>query len=72
MYTFDLNKMPGQGDSFPSDRQAIYESVRVELSILIGYLENRLGLKDDETQSLKDFIQANLRKAVFEEPTPRE
>jgi hypothetical protein len=69
MYKFDLEKIPGLGDSWAQQQKEIFESVRSELSILIAYLENKLGLKDDEVQTLRYFIQSSLRRAVFAAPT---
>jgi hypothetical protein len=38
------------------------------VAILKSLLEGAIGYAEDETQNLKDFIQANLRRAIFAVP----
>jgi DpnII restriction endonuclease len=46
-----------------------YDMVYSNTALLKSLLEGAIGYAEDETQNLKDFIQANLRKAVFNSPT---
>jgi len=45
-----------------------FESVYMNLLLLRAYLESKLGLKADEIANLRDFLQANLRRAVLRVP----
>ena len=66
--TFDEKKVPGIHDTTAFHQQEIFEAVYAELSMLIASLEHAVGLKGDEIQSLRDFFQVNLRRAVFKTP----
>jgi hypothetical protein len=63
-----LDKMPGLGDSWGLQQKEYFEAIHANLSILIAYLEQELGVTHDELEALKDFLQARLRQAIFEEP----
>ena len=65
---FDMKKLPSEGDTVPFQQKAFFESVHANLSILKAYLEIRLDIKADEISNLTNFLQVNLRKAVFNEP----
>jgi len=65
---YDLSKMRPPADTYAIEQKAIFDSVYTNLSIIKAYLENELGIKNDEATSLRDFFQANLRKAVQQEP----
>jgi len=65
---YDLSKMGSPGGTLAMEQKAIFDSVYTNLSIVKAYLENELGIKNDEATSLRDFFQANLRKAVLQEP----
>ena len=65
---FDMEKLPSIGDTVPSQQKAFFESVHANLSILKAYLETKLNIKANEIESLTNFLQVNLRKAVFHEP----
>ncbi len=45
-----------------------FDSVHANLSILKAFLENKLGIKEDKVLQIKDFLKANLRRAVFNTP----
>lgn len=68
LFAFDAEKMPGIHDTTAMAQKAYFDSARAELSLLVGYLENKLGVKDDESESLANFIQAKLRAAMLREP----
>jgi len=65
---FDMSKVPTEGDTLIFEQRALFEATHANLSILKAYLENKLDLKTDEITSLKDFLQANLRRAIFRDP----
>jgi hypothetical protein len=65
---FDLGKIPGGGDTIAYQQKEIFESVHANASLLKSYLEGQLGLVEDQTAALRDFLQARLRSAVFRPP----
>jgi len=65
---FDLAKIPGGGDTLPFQQKEIFEGVHANASVLKGWLESKLGVVEDETAALRDFIQSRLRSAVFRLP----
>ena len=65
---YDLSKMQTPSNTYAMEQKSIFDSVYTNLSIIKAYLENELGVKNDEATSLRDFFQANLRKAVQQEP----
>lgn len=64
----DLSQMPPPSKTLAMEQKAIFDSIYTNLSIMKAYLENELGIKNDEATSLKDFFQANLRRAIQQEP----
>jgi REase_DpnII-MboI len=56
------------GNTVPSTRKAVFDSVYADLCVLKGVLEGQLGVVDDQTESLRNFIQARLRSAVMHPP----
>jgi hypothetical protein len=62
---FVVGKIPRSTDTTAMQQKQYFDSVYTNLAILRSYIENALDLKRDETLSLKDFFQANLRKAVI-------
>jgi hypothetical protein len=65
---FDIEKIPGSGDTVPLQQKEFFEMAYTCLSILKAFLENKLDLKTDEISNLKNFLLVNLRRAVFETP----
>jgi hypothetical protein len=65
---YDLDRIPGNADTVATQQKELFESVHVNLSILKAWLENKLHLKADEITNLKNFLQANLRRAIFSTP----
>jgi len=65
---FDVEKLPGLGDSHALVQKQIFESTHASLSMLIGYLEQKVGVTESEVDSLRNFIQANLRRVIFKVP----
>lgn len=65
---FDMEKLPTIGDTVPAQQKAYFESVHANVSILKAYLESKLDIKADEISNLTNFLQVNLRKAIFRVP----
>lgn len=65
---YDLGHIPHSTDTIAMQQKQYFDSVYTNLSILRSYIENELDLKKDETLSLKDFFQANLRRAIIRTP----
>ena len=65
---FDLEKMPGINHTLAAQQKEYFEAVHANASVLKAYLEGKLGVVEDETLALRDFIQARLRSAMFRIP----
>jgi hypothetical protein len=65
---YNLDAIPGNADSLPFQRKEIFDGVYANLSLLKASLENEIGVVEDETDALRDFLQARLRSAVLHEP----
>lgn len=66
---FQLEQVQGSGNYTWPRQKELFDDVLANVAMLRSLLENSIGFAEDETQNLKDFIQANLRKAVFTLPT---
>jgi hypothetical protein len=65
---YNVDKIPGNADSFPFQRKEVFDGVYANLALLKGVLENQIGVVQDEITALRDFFQARLRAAVLHEP----
>lgn len=65
---YNLDKVPSMGNTIAIQQKGYFDSVHSNLSILKAFLENKIGLKEDKTLQFKDFLQANLRRAMFDRP----
>lgn len=65
---YNVEKIPGSADTVIFQQKEYFDSVYVNLSIIKAHLENELDLKKDEAFNIKNFFQANLRKAVLHTP----
>ena len=65
---YDVEAMPSSSHLLPHNQKMIFESVYTDLLLLKGFLENSIGVVNDEIRSLRDFFQHRLRSAVFKEP----
>lgn len=65
---YNLDNIPGNADTIAIQQKELFESAHANLSVLKAYLESKLDLKADEIANLTNFLQANLRKAVFRVP----
>jgi hypothetical protein len=53
--------------ALPEQKQ-LFDMAYSNASLLKSLLEGAIGYAADETQKLKDFIQSNLRRAIYEVP----
>jgi hypothetical protein len=65
---FALDKIKGIGDATWPEQKAYFDMAYANAALLKSLLEGAIGYAEDETHNLKDFIQANLRRAVFTVP----
>ena len=65
---YDIERVPGSHDSTIIQQKELFDSAHANISILKSFLEVKIGVKEDRIQSLTDFFQANLRKAIFSKP----
>ena len=65
---YNLGQIPGLGDTVPMQQKNYFDSVHANLKILKAFLENKVGFKEDKILQIKDFLEANLRRATFREP----
>ena len=65
---YQIENIPGNANTLPFQRKEIFDGVYANLSLLKGMLENQLGIVENETEALRDFLQARLRAAVLHEP----
>ena len=69
---YDVEKMPGGGDTLPYQQKEVFESVYANLSLLRAFLETEIGIVDDQILALRDFFQSRLRSAIFRTPESEE
>lgn len=67
-YTFDLEKIPGWGDSTWPIQKKILEQVLVCAKILCSNLEANVDFVNDEFDNLENFIYSRLRTVIFDKP----
>lgn len=65
---FDLDNVPGWGDTVWPMQKMYFDSVHANLAILEAYLVAKLDLQAERATTLRHFLEANLRKAVFDSP----
>jgi hypothetical protein len=65
---FDRTKIKGMNDTTWPEQKLYFESAYASAALLKSMLEGPIGYAEDETHNLRDFIQANLRRAVYTEP----
>jgi hypothetical protein len=66
--TFDLDKIKGSGNYTWVQQKELFDAAYSNVVLLKSLLEGAIGYAEDETHNLRDFIQANLRRAVFATP----
>lgn len=65
---FKVEDVPGWPDCTWIQMKNHFDSVYSNVALLKSLLEGTIGYAEDETHNLKDFIQANLRKAIHTTP----
>lgn len=65
---YDLDNIKGIGDTLWMEQKVYFDMAYSSTAHLKSLLEGAIGYAEDETHNLKDFIQANLRRAVFAVP----
>jgi hypothetical protein len=65
---FNLEQINSSGNYTWPKQKELFDHVLANVAMLRSLLENSIGFAEDETQNLKDFVQANLRRAVFNVP----
>lgn len=65
---YDIDKVPHFGDTVMPVQKQLFESVHANLSILEAWLSARADLPAEKAENLRHFVEANLRKAMFEIP----
>jgi hypothetical protein len=65
---FDLDQIKGSGNYTWGQQKEWYDLVYSNVALLRSYLEGAIGYAEDEAHNLRDFIQANLRRAVLATP----
>lgn len=65
---FDVDQLKGSADYTWGHQKELFDHTYANVVLLRSLLENSIGFAEDQTHNLKDFIQANLRRAVFTTP----
>jgi hypothetical protein len=65
---FSIEKIPSSGNLTWTQQKEYFDLAYSNSAILKSLLEGEIGYAEDETHNLRDFIQANLRRAVFAVP----
>lgn len=66
---YDLDKVPHPSGLIMPQQKGLFESVHANLAILEAWLSARVDLPAEKAESLKNFFEANLRRAIFEVPS---
>jgi hypothetical protein len=65
---FDVDNIRGSADTTWTEQKEYFDMAYSNAALLKSLLEGAIGYAEDETHNLRDFIQANLRRAVFAVP----
>lgn len=65
---FNLDTVRGSGDYTWVRQKELFDLAYSNAALLKASLEGEIGYAEDETHKLKDFIQGNLRRAIFTTP----
>jgi len=66
---WDVSKVATSGNTTMSVQKEIFEAVHANLSILEAFLVAKSDLPAEKSEGLRYFLEANLRKAIFEKPS---
>jgi hypothetical protein len=65
---YDLSKIKGSADLTWTQQKEYFDFAYANAALLKSLIEAEIGFAEDETNNLKVFLEANLRKAVFVPP----
>ncbi len=65
---FDLDKIRVSGNYTWIQEKEFFDSAYSNIMLLKSLLEGAIGYAEDQTRNLLDFLQANLRRAIFVTP----
>ncbi|MBL9089212.1 MAG: hypothetical protein JNM10_18885 [Planctomycetia bacterium] len=68
IFVFDESKVPSPTNTIAIVQKSIFENVYANLAILAACLEDEGGMRDDAILGLKDFLVANVRRAMHDAP----
>lgn len=66
---WDVSKVARSGDTTMPIQKELFEAVHANLSILEAFLVAKSDLPAEKSEGLRYFLEANLRKAIFEKPS---
>ena len=66
--SFNLTIVKESADYTWPLQKELFDNVYANVALLRSLLEEGIGYAEDETQKLKDFLQANLRRVVYTAP----
>ena len=65
---YDIDKVPSAFDTTTVQQRTYFDEVYTNLSILKSFIEAHGGIADAEAENILNFLKANLRKAIYDEP----
>lgn len=65
---YDIDKVPSSHDTTTVQQRTYFDEVYTNLSILKSCIEAHGGIADAEAENILNFLRANLRKAIYDEP----
>jgi REase_DpnII-MboI len=65
---FKVDHLPTSGGSTWPQQKEYFDTAYSNTALLKSLLEGEIGYAEDQTHNLMDFIQGNLRRAVFVAP----
>ncbi len=66
---YDIEKVPGPYDTVTIQQRVYFDEVYSNLLILKNFIEANSSIADDDALNILNFLKANLRKALHEEPS---
>lgn len=66
---FNESKIPGPNDTMANTQRELFEEVLANLTIIAALLEEEGGVRDAQVLGMRDFLAANLRRAMQRTPT---
>lgn len=66
--SYKIENIKGVADTIAPQQKEIFDSVYANVLMLRAVLEGKLGVVDEKTTVLKDFLRGRLRSAVFHSP----